>query len=135
MQTTHQTAHGQLLDITTAPIGTVDLSKYTEDTYMRIVTYKTAFYSFYLPVVCGLLVGGTTFQDAFAVAKDICIEMGRYFQVWCYSVATSLNLTDICQTAEKEPPVPGSEYSSLLEQSCGLCQSSVHGAQGIPAQS
>ncbi|CAL5218960.1 g713 [Coccomyxa viridis] len=80
-ETTHQTAHGQLLDITTAPIGTVDLSKYTEDTYMRIVTYKTAFYSFYLPVVCGLLVGGTTFQDAFAVAKDICIEMGRYFQI------------------------------------------------------
>ncbi len=82
MQTTHQTAHGQLLDITTAPIGTVDLSKYTEETYMRIVTFKTAFYSFYLPVVCGLLVGGTTSQEAFAVAKDICIEMGRYFQVW-----------------------------------------------------
>ena len=48
---------------------------------MRIVTYKTAFYSFYLPVVCGLLVGGTSTQEAFAVAKDICIEMGRYFQV------------------------------------------------------
>ena len=64
-QTTHQTAHGQLLDITTAPIGTVDLSKYTEATYMRIVTFKTAFYSFYLPVVCGLLVGGVTSQEAF----------------------------------------------------------------------
>ena len=51
---------------------------------MRIVTYKTAFYSFYLPVVCGLLVGGTTSQEAFAVAKDICIEMGRYFQVRLY---------------------------------------------------
>ena len=81
MQTTHQTAHGQLLDITTAPIGTVDLSKYTEETYIRIVTFKTAFYSFYLPVICGLLVGGVTSEEAFAVAKDICIQMGQYFQV------------------------------------------------------
>jgi hypothetical protein len=81
VQTTHQTAHGQLLDITTAPIGTVDLSKYTEETYMRIVTFKTAFYSFYLPVVCGLLVGGVNNEAAFATAKDICIQMGQYFQV------------------------------------------------------
>lgn len=48
---------------------------------MRIVTFKTAFYSFYLPVVCGLLVGGVTSQEAFGVAKDICIQMGQYFQV------------------------------------------------------
>ena len=81
LQTTHQTAHGQLLDITTAPIGTVDLSKYTEATYMRIVTFKTAFYSFYLPVVCGLLVGGINREAAFATARDLCIQMGQYFQV------------------------------------------------------
>ena len=29
LETTHQTAHGQLLDLITAPIGTVDLTKYT----------------------------------------------------------------------------------------------------------
>ncbi|BDA42860.1 Farnesyl pyrophosphate synthase [Coccomyxa sp. Obi] len=80
-ETTHQTAHGQLLDITTAPIGTVDLSKYTEETYMRIVTFKTAFYSFYLPVVCGLLVGGISSETAFSTAKEICIQMGQYFQI------------------------------------------------------
>ena len=55
---------------------------------MRIVTYKTAFYSFYLPVVCGLLVGGTTSQEAFAVAKDICIQMGQYFQVCHLRIAS-----------------------------------------------
>ena len=87
VQTTHQTAHGQLLDITTAPIGTVDLSKYTEETYIRIVTFKTAFYSFYLPVVCGLLVGGVTSQEAFGVAKDICIKMGQYFQAGRWKTA------------------------------------------------
>ena len=80
MQTTHQTAHGQLLDITTAPIGTVDLAKYTEATYLRIVTFKTAFYSFYLPVACGLLVCGVTNESAFATAKELCIQMGQYFQ-------------------------------------------------------
>ena len=55
MQTTHQTAHGQLLDIMTAPMGTVDLNRYTLPTYMRIVTYKTAFYKL-LPA-CGLWPG------------------------------------------------------------------------------
>ncbi len=59
----------------------MDLSKYTEETYLRIVTFKTAFYSFYLPVVCGLLVGGVNNEGAFATARDICIQMGQYFQV------------------------------------------------------
>ena len=40
-QVTFQTSHGQLLDLTTAPPGSVDLGKYTLDNYMRIVTYKT----------------------------------------------------------------------------------------------
>jgi len=79
-QTTHQTAHGQLLDIATAPIGTVDLSRYTLPTYMRIVTFKTAFYSFYLPVACGLLVGGVAAPPALALARDVCVQMGQYFQ-------------------------------------------------------
>ncbi|KAK9808336.1 hypothetical protein WJX73_003383 [Symbiochloris irregularis] len=80
-ETTHQTSHGQLMDIITAPIGTVDLTRYTLPTYMRIVTYKTAFYSFYLPVACGLLVGGTGSPEALGITKDICLRMGQYFQI------------------------------------------------------
>lgn len=68
LQTTFQTAHGQLLDVTTAPIGSVDLSRYTIDTYMRIVTYKTAFYSFYLPCACGMLLGGMQDDESYKVA-------------------------------------------------------------------
>ena len=34
-EVTHQTSHGQLLDTTTAPIGTVDLTRYTIETYMH----------------------------------------------------------------------------------------------------
>lgn len=80
-EVTHQTAHGQLLDTTTAPIGTVDLSRYTIETYMRIVTYKTAFYTFYLPIACGLRLHGYTDDSAFKIAEDICIKMGQYFQI------------------------------------------------------
>jgi farnesyl diphosphate synthase len=48
---------------------------------MRIVTYKTAYYSFYLPVACGMLLAGITDPDAFAVAEKILVDMGQYFQV------------------------------------------------------
>lgn len=80
-EVTHQTAHGQLLDTTTAPIGTVDLTRYTLDTYMRIVTYKTAFYTFYLPVACGLRLAGVVDEKAYTISEEICITMGQYFQI------------------------------------------------------
>lgn len=80
LQTTHQTAHGQLLDLTTAPPGTTDLSKFTVNNYMRIVTFKTAYYSFYLPVACGMLMAGINQPAAFQTAKEILLIMGQYFQ-------------------------------------------------------
>lgn len=85
LQTTHQTAHGQLLDLTTAPPGTTDLSKFTVNNYMRIVTFKTAYYSFYLPVACGMLISGNTQPAAFQTAKEILLIMGQYFQA-CLSL-------------------------------------------------
>ncbi len=91
LQVTFQTAHGQLLDVITAPIGQVDLSKYTLDTYLRIVTYKTAYYTFYLPVACGMLLAEITDDSAYKTAEPILIEMGQYFQVrtWvCLRVCT-----------------------------------------------
>ncbi|KAL3163202.1 hypothetical protein ABBQ32_009605 [Trebouxia sp. C0010 RCD-2024] len=80
-ETTHQTAHGQLLDLTTAPLGTTDLSKFTVNNYMRIVTFKTAYYSFYLPVACGMLIAGINDPAAFQTAKEILLIMGQYFQI------------------------------------------------------
>lgn len=59
----------------------MDLNRYTMDTYMRIVTYKTAFYSFYLPCACGLLLGGVEKDAAFELAQAIMLPMGQYFQV------------------------------------------------------
>ena len=48
---------------------------------MDIVTWKTAFYSFYLPVACGMHLAGETNADAFETAKTILVKMGQYFQI------------------------------------------------------
>merc|ERR1719453_2309407 len=80
-ETTLQTATGQMLDLITAPIGKVDLSKYTMGTYTNIVVYKTAFYTFYLPIACAMLLSGYRDPALFAKAREICVLMGEYFQV------------------------------------------------------
>ena len=51
------------------------------DNYLRIITYKTAYYTFYLPVACGLIMAGVTDAPALKLAQDVCIDMGQYFQV------------------------------------------------------
>jgi farnesyl diphosphate synthase len=81
MDTTYQTAHGQLMDLITAPIGKADLNKYTMDTYLRIVTFKTAYYTIYMPIACGMLLAGIQSGKALDVAKKICVKMGQYFQI------------------------------------------------------
>eukprot|EP01023_Acetabularia_acetabulum_P035297 TRINITY_DN3328_c0_g1_i1.p1 TRINITY_DN3328_c0_g1~~TRINITY_DN3328_c0_g1_i1.p1 ORF type:complete len:295 (-),score=22.30 TRINITY_DN3328_c0_g1_i1:219-1103(-) len=80
-EATHLTALGQLLDLNTAPPGKIDLSRFTMDTYMSIVTHKTAYYSFYLPVACGMVLSGITNSESFAEAKRILVKMGQFFQI------------------------------------------------------
>lgn len=46
-----------------------------------IVIYKTAFYSFYLPVALAMHMSGVTNEAAFKVANDILVPMGEYFQI------------------------------------------------------
>ncbi|KAM6309321.1 farnesyl pyrophosphate synthase isoform 1-T1 [Podargus strigoides] len=54
LQTAYQTELGQMLDLITAPISQVDLNRFSEQRYKAIVKYKTAFYSFYLPVAAAM---------------------------------------------------------------------------------
>ncbi|OAY41233.1 farnesyl pyrophosphate synthase 1 isoform X1 [Manihot esculenta] len=75
-----QTASGQMIDLITTLEGEKDLSKYTLSLHRRIVQYKTAYYSFYLPVACALLMAGENLDNHIAV-KDILVQMGIYFQV------------------------------------------------------
>ncbi|EFJ25934.1 hypothetical protein SELMODRAFT_173042 [Selaginella moellendorffii] len=77
----YQTACGQMLDLITTPPGEVDLSKYVMDTYLRIVKYKTAYYSFYLPVACALYMSGEDDKSKFESAERILVQMGTYFQI------------------------------------------------------
>ncbi|KAI3920475.1 hypothetical protein MKX01_000814 [Papaver californicum] len=75
-----QTASGQMIDLITTIEGEKDLSKYTLPVHRRIVQYKTAYYSFYLPVACALLLSGENLENHINV-KNILVEMGTYFQV------------------------------------------------------
>ncbi|EPY54264.1 farnesyl pyrophosphate synthetase [Schizosaccharomyces cryophilus OY26] len=48
--------------------------------YDFIVTYKTSFYSFYLPVKCALLLSGNLNEQANATTKRLSKLLGYYFQ-------------------------------------------------------
>ncbi|GMM50842.1 bifunctional (2E,6E)-farnesyl diphosphate synthase/dimethylallyltranstransferase [Starmerella bacillaris] len=72
---------GQLVDLITAPEDNVDLSKFSLDKHTYIVTYKTAYYSFYLPVVLALHMAGKASKTNLSEAKRVLIPIGVYFQV------------------------------------------------------
>ncbi|XP_012849772.1 PREDICTED: farnesyl pyrophosphate synthase 1, mitochondrial-like [Erythranthe guttata] len=75
-----QTASGQMIDLIITIEGEKDLSKYSLPLHRRIVQYKTAYYSFYLPVACALLMAGEDLDNHVTV-QNVLIDMGIYFQV------------------------------------------------------
>ncbi|XP_022723883.1 farnesyl pyrophosphate synthase 1-like [Durio zibethinus] len=75
-----QTASGQMIDLITTLEGEKDLSKYSLLHHCRIVQHKTAYYSFYLPVACALVMSGENLDNHIDV-KNILVDMGIYFQV------------------------------------------------------
>ncbi|KAK4683593.1 farnesyl diphosphate synthase, partial [Tremellales sp. Uapishka_1] len=81
LETTFQTELGQLIDLITAPEDHVDLSKFSLEKHHLIVVYKTAFYSFYLPVALAMRMVGITDQAAYDLALSILLPLGEYFQV------------------------------------------------------
>jgi len=78
---TFQTELGQLIDLITAPEDHVDLSKFSLEKHQKIVVYKTAFYSFYLPVALAMRMVGVTEESAYELALSILLPLGEYFQV------------------------------------------------------
>lgn len=81
IQVIQQTEFGQLLDLTSQDENVVDLEKFTLERYQKIVKYKTAFYTFYLPVAIGMITSGVKDKTAFDLARTICCQMGEYFQI------------------------------------------------------
>ena len=80
-EVTFQTELGQACDLLTAPEDHVDLDNFSLDKYTFIVIYKTAYYSFYLPVALALHLTGHATPKNLKQAEDILIPMGEYFQV------------------------------------------------------
>lgn len=80
-EVTFQTELGQACDLLTAPEDHVDLDNFSLDKYTFIVIYKTAYYSFYLPVALALHLAGFATPKNLQIAEDILVPMGEYFQV------------------------------------------------------
>lgn len=72
-----KTSMGQHLDLSTCS----DLSKFTMDRYEAIVKYKTAFYSFQLPVALAMHLAGMQGAEVHRQARTLLLEMGAFFQV------------------------------------------------------
>ncbi|XP_064216592.1 farnesyl pyrophosphate synthase-like [Aotus nancymaae] len=81
LQSSYRSEIGQTLDLITAPQGNVDLRRFTEKRYKSIVKYKTAFYSFYLPVAAAMYMARIDGKKEQANAKKILLEMGEFFQI------------------------------------------------------
>lgn len=80
-EVTYQTEIGQLTDLLTAPEDKVNLNNFSMEKYKFIVIYKTAYYSFYLPVALALHQLNIGTPKNLKLAEDILIPMGEYFQV------------------------------------------------------
>lgn len=80
----YQTQMGQMLDLLSQPQGLKDpklLNEFNLDVYHRIVTFKTAIYTFYLPIAIGMILQGYDSPAQLALAREISIELGKKFQI------------------------------------------------------
>jgi len=77
---TFQTELGQACDLLTAPEDHVDLDNFSLEKFTFIVIYKTAYYSFYLPVALALYYMDAATPKNLRTCHDILIPMGEYFQ-------------------------------------------------------
>jgi len=91
----YKTETGQLIDLITAPIDEVDLAKFSLTKHRLIVVYKTAFYSFYLPVALAMRIAKIPQSypspspspnypaeiKPYDVALSILLDIGEYFQI------------------------------------------------------
>ncbi|KAI0197098.1 farnesyl pyrophosphate synthetase [Xylaria flabelliformis] len=80
-EVTLQTELGQLCDLLTAPEDVVNLDNFSLEKHSFIVIYKTAYYSFYLPVALALQMLNIATPKNLKLAEDILIPMGEYFQI------------------------------------------------------
>jgi farnesyl diphosphate synthase len=79
---TLKTSMGQALDsMCVNKDGKPMLDMFTMKRYQAIVKYKTAYYSFQLPVALAMYLAGKFDPEMHRQAKTILLEMGQFFQV------------------------------------------------------
>ncbi|KAF6775148.1 hypothetical protein AHF37_05003 [Paragonimus kellicotti] len=82
----YRTCWGQILDCrnswipNSAENGIVPLEKFTPATFDTITRWKTGFYTFYLPVACGMAIAGVQDEKLYSRAQEILLKLGKYFQ-------------------------------------------------------
>ncbi|KAF4672944.1 hypothetical protein FOL47_011214 [Perkinsus chesapeaki] len=86
----------------------VDLSRYTFERYWAITAFKTAYYSFWLPVALGMAMAEfPEDQTDYAKTKEACISLGNYFQA-----------QDDVLDVFGDPEVIGKVGTDILESKC-----------------
>ncbi|KAF5381791.1 hypothetical protein D9615_005497 [Tricholomella constricta] len=125
---TYKTEMGQLVDLVTAPEGVVDLARFSLERHRLIVTYKTAYYSFHLPValamyMCNIpeaytvqLPEGTKTLKPYDLALSILIPLGEYFQV-----------QDDFLDFSAPPEILGKIGTDIVDNKCSWCVNTVMG--------
>ena len=106
-EVTFQTEIGQQCDLLTAPEDVVNLSLFSIQKHSFIVIYKTAYYSFYLPVALALLYLELATESNLKQAHDILIPLGEYFQI-----------QDDYLDAYGSPEVIGKVGTDILDNKC-----------------
>lgn len=99
-------------------LPSIDL--YTEEHYYTVVTWKTAYYTIFLPITCGILITPSSFLADHSELKSIAIHIGTYFQVQddyldCYG--------DVKQTGKIGTDIQECKCSWLVVQAVSLLKS------------
>ena len=79
-----QTQIGQMLDLLGQPQGQKGpeiLKKFSLDLVTKIHTFKTAYYSFYVPMAAGMVLLGYDKPEQLQLTQSIAEKMGQKFQV------------------------------------------------------
>lgn len=72
---------GQMLDLDCHKTDPNWMNSYSLSRYYDIVTFKTAFYTFYLPLASAMIVAGRCNEEQLNAAKNISVELGKKFQI------------------------------------------------------
>ena len=79
--TIYKTTIGQTMDLVTAPVGKPNLDKFSEERYMTIITYKTCYYTIYLPIAFAAALSQTSGEQLKEDIERVAIPLGQFFQI------------------------------------------------------